>query len=506
SSVRFDLENGPLVRVRLIVFDDTSSVISLAMHHIVSDGWSMRVFLKELAEAYAAISEGRPVELPPLSIQFADFAVWQRTQLDDHSLSARLRFWKHYLAGAQGFLPLPTDRPRPALQSFHGDVVSFRLEPEVVGPLRKLAQEGRATTFMVLLSAFSLLLSRYTGETDLLVGCPSRGREAPELEPLIGFFVNTLVLRMDLTGDPSFREMLGRVRKSVLTVQAEQEIPFEKLVEGLGVESSPSHNPLFQVMFAYDTEDLGCIEFADMSLKRIRVGNRPSKFDLTMILAESSGALQGEIEFKTDLFDRSTVERLVDHFRQLLRSIAADPDSVARRLPMVTTDEREQFRLWNSTPRPYPPGLRLPDLVLAQAARRPDATAIEVDGQTISYRHLTERAARFARTLQGAGAGAATTVGIQLEPSAEMLISVLGVLMAGAAYVPLDPNLPAPRLERMVKDAAITALVCDSRSSRVLPPFAGTVLDWADDLEAAGSRGPDLVLCPLSESSLAYLM
>jgi amino acid adenylation domain-containing protein len=479
----FDLTRGPLIRASLLRLAEKTHVLLLTMHHIVSDGWSIGVAVRELAALYLAFASGQPAALPELPIQYADFALWQRQRMQGEILERQLVYWKQQLAGAPPMLELPASRPRPARQTFRGARQPFVLPMRLYEELLALSQREAVTLFMTLLAAFQTLLHRYTGEDDILVGSPIANRTRPEIEGLIGFFVNTLVLRTDLSGDPPFRELLARVREVTLGAYAHQDLPFEKLVEELQPERSLDHTPLFQVMFVLQNAPWPAIDMPALTL-RIEDGETATAiFDLTLSIRETGQGLLGSFEFSTDLFDPDTIERMLEHFQSLLEGIVADSEQRLSALPLLTDRERRQLLVeWSGALADVPKDLCIHQLFEAQVARTPDAVAVISENQRLTYAALDQRANQLAQHLQTLGVGPEVRVGICMERSPELVVGVVGILKAGGAYVPLDPAYPHERLAFMLADAQITLLLTDRRLAAQLPDHVATVVcvdaDW----------------------------
>ncbi|HEU4596976.1 MAG TPA: amino acid adenylation domain-containing protein, partial [Pyrinomonadaceae bacterium] len=450
-----------LLRTRLLRLGTERHLLLFAMHHIVSDAWSLRVLVEELAALYAAHRAGRPAALEELPVQYADFAHWQRRRLESGLLQDQLSFWQRQLADAPPVLALPTDRPRPPVRSSRGAHETFELPGELLRRLRELSRREDVTLFMTLLAAFETLLARYTGETDIVVGTPIANRNRAETEPLIGFFVNTLALRTDVSGDPTFAELLARVRDVALDAYAHQDVPFELLVETLQPERDLSRTPLFQVMFVLEDDPSARLELPGLTLRVEPLTNGTSKFDLTMFVEESGRCV---VEYSAELFDAATVRRLAGHFRVLLEGVAASPDSRLSELPLLTGDEREQLlSVWNETRTGSVAPPSITRMFEEQAARTPDATAITFGAESFSYRELNRRANRLAHQLRALGVGPDFLVGVCLERSLQLPVAVLAVLKAGGAYVPLDPQYPEPRLRLMAEDAGLKVLLTERR-------------------------------------------
>jgi amino acid adenylation domain-containing protein len=469
----FDLSRGPLLRATLVRVAPFDHVLLLTMHHIISDGWSLGVLFRELEALYDAFASGRAPALPALPIQYADFAEWQRDWLMGERLEELVSYWKGQLAGAPAVLELPTDRPRPAVQSFRGAMMRFQLDSATTAALSELAAAEGATMFMALLSAFSVLLSRYSRQHDLVIGTPIANRTRAELEDLVGFFVNTLALRVDLEGEPTFRALLGRVREMTLSAYAHQDLPFEKLVEELSPERTLSHDPLFQVMFVLQNA-VGTGDEPQAPNEAPVQDSGTAKFDLTVSLAEAGGALSGAIEYRTDLFDPATIDRMISHLQTLVRACATDPDRPVSELPLMTDVERQYvLRDVNRTDATFDRERCLHELFEAQADRDPGAVAVVFEEQELTYGELEARANQVAHALAGRGVGPEVLVGISLERSLEMIVALLGVMKSGGAYLPLDPSYPADRLAFMREDAGV-ALVIDKPFFDTLEEYPAT--------------------------------
>jgi amino acid adenylation domain-containing protein len=472
----FDLVGGPLMRVAVFRRGPREHALVLVLHHIVTDGWSMGVLWRELSVLYEARCRGVEAALAPLPVQYADYALWQREWLQGAVLERQLGYWKRALAELPA-LELPTDRRRPLQPSYRGSRVRFELAPELTQALKALGRAEGATLFMTLLAAFQVLLYRYSGQEDLAVGIPVAGRNRPELEGLIGFFVNTLVLRGDLSGAPSFREYLGRVREGALEAYAHQDLPFEKLVEELAPRRDASRNPLFQVMFVLQNTPREPWQLPGLQVEPLALETHSAKFDLSMELTESDGRLLGVLEYATDLFEAASAERMVGHWRVLLESIVADPGERISHLDLLGEAERRRLLLeWNDTARPYPREACIHALFEAQVERAPGAIAVSCGGQQLTYGELNARANRLAHELRARGVGPDALVALCLERSLELVVALLGILKAGGAYVPLDPSYPAERLAFMLQDTRAPVLITEERLLKALPAFAGHTL------------------------------
>ncbi len=472
----FDLSRAPLLRGTVVHRSPQDHRLLLTIHHIIADEWSMELLQQEIRQLYEAFSQGRPSPLPELPIQYADYACWQREWLRGDVLESQLAYWRGELKGAPPILELPTDRPRPAAQSFRGATEIFELPETLIERMRSLGREEQATLFMILQAGFMALLHRYTGQDDLLVGTPITGRTHSETERLVGYFINTVVLRARFADRMDFRTLLQQVRERALGAYAHPDLPFDHLVAELAPERDPSRTPLFQVLFVLHNAE-GVSQVSKVSGNR-ELETGTSKFDLSLILSESGRRLQGLIEYNTDLFDAATIRRMCGHFGTLLEAIVREPDRRIASLPMLTEAERQQQRVdWNRTAVAWPSkDLRLQQLIEAQTARTPDRVAVVCGGQTMSYRELNRRANQLARYLGDQGVGPGVLVGIATERTPEMLVSLLGVLKSGAAYVPLDPTYPKKRLAGIIEDAAVPVLLTqehlrgqlDSQTSRLV--------------------------------------
>ncbi|HEY5705995.1 MAG TPA: amino acid adenylation domain-containing protein [Terrimicrobiaceae bacterium] len=466
----FDLARGPLFRSKLLRLGEDDHVLLLTMHHIVSDGWSMGIFSRELSVLYRALVTGESSALPELPIQYADFAVWQREWLKGEVLERQLSYWKKQLAGAPVRLELPTDRPRPAVQSFHGARQTMALPQALTNGLKALSRQEGVTLFMTLLAAFQTLLHRHSGENDIVVGSPIAGREHTQIEGLIGFFVNTLALRTDFSGDPSFRELLARVRTVALDAYSHQDLPFEKLVEALHPHRNSSHSPLFQVFFALQNDPLTKLTLAGLTVDRRRVDRETATFDLSLVMTERTGCLNASIEYNTDLFDGTTITRMIGHFQALLEGIASNPNGRLSELPLLTQAEKQQLLVeWNDTKRDYVSDNSIHELFEARVDQSPDAVAVIFEDKEVTYRELNARANQLAHYLRNLAVGPETLVGICMERSLEMVIGLLGILKAGGAYLPLDPVYPQERLAFMLADSQAPVVLTESKLLSQLP-------------------------------------
>jgi amino acid adenylation domain-containing protein len=471
---RFDLAEGSLFRVALLRLGDEDHALLYTTHHIISDVWSKGVLMREVAALYQAFAEGRPSPLPDLPVQYADFASWQRRWLQGEVLDEQLSYWKRRLAGSPSVLELPTDRPRPAVQSFRGADLTMAVPDGLSQAIIDLSRREGVTLFMTMLAAYQTLLSRYSGQEIVNVGSPIAGRARPETEGMIGFFLNTLVFRADFSGDPSFRELLRQVRETSLEAYAHQDLPFERLVEALQPERNMSHSPLFQAAFVIINLPTEAMELPGLKIRPLRAAGDTAKYDLTLFIIEGRDGLTANVEYSADLFDASTISRMLERFFILLESVVANPDKRVSSLPLMT--EREAARTlveWNDTKVEYPAPHSLPALFEAQVERTPEAVALVFEDSQLTYRELNHRANRLAHHLRRLGVGPESLVGVCMERSLEMLVGILGVLKAGGAYVPLDPAYPLGRLVYMLEDSQASVLLTQQRLDQSAIGYVG---------------------------------
>ncbi|MBH9419458.1 pyoverdine non-ribosomal peptide synthetase PvdD, partial [Pseudomonas aeruginosa] len=504
----FDLERGPLLRVNLLQLAEDDHVLVLVQHHIVSDGWSMQVMVEELVQLYAAYSQGLDVVLPALPIQYADYALWQRSWMEAGEKERQLAYWTGLLGGEQPVLELPFDRPRPARQSHRGAQLGFELPRELVEAVRALAQREGASSFMLLLASFQALLYRYSGQADIRVGVPIANRNRVETERLIGFFVNTQVLKADLDGRMGFDELLAQARQRALEAQAHQDLPFEQLVEALQPERNASHNPLFQVLFNHQSEIRSVtpeVQLEDLRLEGLAWDGQTAQFDLTLDIQEDENGIWASFDYATDLFDASTVERLAGHWRNLLRGIVANPRQRLGELPLLDAPERRQtLSEWNPAQRECAVQGTLQQRFEEQARQRPQAVALILDEQRLSYGELNARANRLAHCLIARGVGADVPGGLALERSLDMLVGLLAILKAGGAYLPLDPAAPEERLAHILDDSGVRLLLTQGHLREHRPRQAGVEVLAIDGLVLDGYAESD-PLTTLSADNLAYV-
>ncbi|NOK22351.1 non-ribosomal peptide synthetase, partial [Corallococcus carmarthensis] len=502
----FDLASGPLLRSTLVRLANDSHLLLVTMHHIVSDGWSMGVLVREVATFYAAFSTGQSPSLPPLPVQYADFATWQRNWLQGEALDAQIDYWKQQLSGAPAALELPTDHPRPPVQSHRGGTMDVRISKPISEALKTLAQREGATPFMTLLAAFQVLLSRYSAQDDISVGSPIAGRTQAETEGLIGFFINTLVLRTQLNPRSTFRELLAQVRDTTLAAYDHQHLPFEKLVEAVQPARDLSRSPLFQALFVLQNTPTEALRLPGLSFQAQPLEVHFAKFDLSLGMREGRDGFVGTLDYATDLFDASTIQRMAGHFGVLLEAIATKPDTRLGDLPLLTTSERQQLLVdWNPPASQTTQEPSISAMVEAQVRRTPDAVAIITPERQLTYRELDAKANQLAHRLRGLGVGPEVRVGLCVERTEDLLIGALGILKAGGAYVPLDPSYPRERLGWLLEDAQGPALVAHSHLLSALPETSATPVCLDSDAELAKQPTTALAV-DIHPGHLAYLI
>jgi amino acid adenylation domain-containing protein len=502
------LKTGPLVRTRLLRLSETEYVLLITTHHIAFDGWSRRVLVGEFGALYYAYCNGHPSPLAELPLQYADYAVWQQSYLEGERLESLLSYWKQQLADAPTTLDMPTDHPRPAVQRYCGASQSFvfpkALADEVVGA----SQRYGVTTFMTLLAAFNVLLARYSGRDDILVGAVIANRNRAELEGLIGLFANTLPLRTRLDGDPTFLELLVRVKETALGAYAHQEMPFERLVEELRPERSASYNPLFQVVFSLQNAARRTFELSGLQLEPFggAIGGT-SKFDLSFFALEGADGLSGRVEYNTDLFEADTIRRMLRHYMRLLELALAEPDMPVSRLQLLDEAERDRILVeFNRTAADFASDIRLHDFVARQAELSPDATALVCLGERVSYRELNERANQLARYLIKHGAGPESLIGIHSERTASMVVGILGILKSGSAYVPLDPFYPSERIHNILEDSGARLVLTHKSIADDLPKFKGELILLDVDSRAISQEPTSEPRTEVAPDNLAYVL
>ncbi len=497
AAAAFDLARPPLLRLRLLQLADTPAgvprhVLLATLHHILADMWSMGILNRELSILYRAYREGRPAPLPELTVQYADYACRQRERLRGSTLERHLAYWRRQLADAPALLVLPTDHPRPPVQGFDGARVPIALAADQLAAVRRLCRATGTTLFMVLLAVFAVLLRRWSGQTSIVIGAPVANRDEPLTEPLIGFFVNTLALRIDLSADPAFERLLGRVRTTVLDALSHQELPFEKLVEELKPPRNLAYAPLFQVMLALRNVPVEALRLPDLSLTPLPRAGTVAKFDLTLELNETPAGVAGFLEYNTRLFTSERAARLAAQFGQLVSTLTERPAESVARVPLLTPDELRALRDWSVSPRPLEvPSAPLSRLIAAQVRRAPQALALSCGDTHLSFGALDARANRIARLLAARGVRPGALVALYLERSPDLVAALLGILKAGAAYLPLDPAAPAQRLALIIADADADLLLTQSRLGETLPAAPVPILCLDREAETLAGLSPD---------------
>ncbi|HEV2149307.1 MAG TPA: amino acid adenylation domain-containing protein, partial [Longimicrobiaceae bacterium] len=510
-STLFDLERGPLVRGRLVRLGEDEHVLQVTMHHVVSDGWSMGVFTRELSALYAAFRSGEADPLPELPVQYADYAVWQRRWVEGEVLRQQAEYWKRTLAGAPELLELPTDHPRPAEMDFAGSFVGLELDEELTAGLKALSQRWGTTLFMTLLAGWAAVLSRLSGQEDLVVGTPTANRGQAEIEGLIGFFVNTLALRLDLSGGPTVAELLERVRERALEAQQNQDIPFEQVVEAVRPARSLAHTLLFQVTFTWQNVPRERMELPGLELAPVQGASQAwetAKSDLGLSLSEAGERIVGGLVYATSIFERTTAERYLGYLRRVLEEMAAGPERPVAGLEMLPQAERRQVvEAWNATDAEHPRNACVHELFERRVERAPDAAALVFGDETLTYAELNRRANRLAHYLRELGVGPDVRVALGVERSPEMVVALLAVLKAGGAYVPLDPEYPAERLRHMLEDSRPALLLTQGRLRGRFPapevralPLDAAAAPWADRPDTNPGRAG------LTPEHLAYVI
>lgn len=503
----FNLAEGPLLRCTLLRLEETEHVLLCTMHHIISDAWSKGILIRELATLYKAFASGNSSSLPELPIQYADFAVWQRQWLSEGILRNQLHYWQQQLQDVPDLLQLPTDHPRPNIQTYRGATQSFSLNTELTKKLKTLSRKSGTTSFMTLLAAFATLLYRYSSQEDILIGSPIANRNRREIESLMGFFLNTLVLRTRFENNLSFESLLAQVRKTTLKAYENQDAPFEQVIEILQPQRSLSHSPLFQVMFILHNAPMGEIELPGVTLTQSEQESTTAKFDLTLSITETAQGLVGAWEYNTDLFNGSTIQRMTAHFQNLLSAVVENPQLSVAELPLLSEAERHQLLVqWNDTESKYPSDKCIHQLFEEQVEKTPDAVAVVFEKEQLTYQQLNQRANQLAHHLQSLGVKAEVLVGICVERSLEMVVGLLGILKAGGAYVPLDPNYPRERLSYILADSGVEVLLTQSSLLESLPEHQAQVVSLDTAWGAIEQHSQESLDAGVSSDNLAYVI
>ncbi|MBW4569107.1 MAG: amino acid adenylation domain-containing protein [Tolypothrix carrinoi HA7290-LM1] len=503
----FNLASCLLVRATLLRLSKGEHVLLVTMHHIITDGWSCNVFLRELSTLYAAFSTNQPSPLPELPIQYADFTIWQRDRIQGKFLATQLNYWQQQLQGELPVLQLPTDRPRPTVTSFAGAKQYFTFSKNLTDALGQLSQQEDATLFMSLLAAFNILLYHYTDQEDVVIGSPIANRNRAELEGMLGLFVNTLVLRNNLNGNPSFRELLHRVREVTLDAYAHQDLPFEMLVEELHPERDLSRNPLYEVMFVLQNTPTSVQEVSGLTLRTLEFDSGTAQLDIFLSMSESQEGLTGYLEYNTDIFDSTTITQFINNFQTLLENIVTNPEQRLSELSLLTTSEREQLLFkFNQTRADYPQDVSLHQLFEQQVERTPDSLALISQSEELTYRQLNHRVNQLAHYLQKQGITKETLVAICLERSIDMVVGILGVLKAGGAYIPLDPSYPVERLNFMLSDSQASVLITQQEILEKLSLSSAKTVCLDIHKDEIAQESPENPISTSSSDNLAYII
>src|ERR1700716_3791045 len=502
----FDLTKGPLFRAVLLLLGPDQYLLVLAMHHVITDGWSIAVLFREITRCYQAITNGQDAKLPELPMQYAEYAEWQRQYMTGDVLAKQVGYWKSKLAGAQTILDLPTEHPRPTFHSWHGSSEELTLDSDILAELKTFAQAEGATLFMVALATFQALLRRYTMQDSILVGTPVAGRNELEIENLVGLFVNTLIFRADFADDLSFRNLVRQVRDFALDAFAHQDVPFEKLVEELVPQRLVHTTPLFQVMFTFQNIPKQVFEIPGLVMKEVPFETGIAKFDLSAEVFENNG-LHCRFEYNTDLFDRLTIRRMLNHFQNLLNAAVKNPDLPLPEIPLMSAQERHQVLVeWNDTTADYARDLSIHEAFEQQVVRSPDSTALLFKGKKFSYQQVNEDANRLAHHLIKRGLEPGALVGIALQRSVEVVVALLAVLKAGAAYVPLDPSYPIERLTFMLQDSGVWGVVTISDIKEKLRHQMSNVVAADADGELVGTEPANNPASSRDSGQRAYII
>ena len=504
---QFDLEKGPLFFARLLKLSDTEHVFIFMMHHIVVDGTSLEFFADELKTLYTAFSAGQPSPLEELPLQYADFVIWQREWAEGKGMQRQLDYWKDKLGGHVPVLELPTDHPRPTVQQNHGSWEWIHLPESLINDLKQYSRDAGVSLFMTMLTGFKVLMSRYSRQEDICIGSPTANRNQPELERLIAFFVNPVVIRSDLSGDPTFVDLLAQVRKNAMGAFGNQDVPFDRLVEELSPTRDLSHHPLFQVSFTLQMEPL-VIELDGISAEPIEFDNGAAKFDLLAELWEANGGVSGRFEYDTDLFDVTTIRRMISHYQAILESVVANPQARISELEILTPEERVQLlENWNETSLAYPKDKCIHQLFEEQVERTPDAIALVCQGEQLTFQELNNKANQLAHHLQSLGIKPNQFVGHCVERSLDMMIGLIGIHKAGGAYLPMDPAYPSSRLAYMLEDTQASIVVTQKKLVESLPEENRDMVvlldtEW-DKIAQHSTENPD---SGVQSDNLAYVI
>lgn len=503
----FDLAELPLLRCGLVQLKPREHVLILTLHHIIFDGWSLGVLFRELTALYQAQLTQQPAQLPPLVVQYGDYAAWQRDWLQGDVLQRQIDYWRQELMDAPPLLELPLDRPRPPIQSFRGQRLIYLLPPDILADLKTFCQHTGSTAFMVLEATFALLMGRYSGQDDILIGTPIANRNRPELTNLIGCLINTIVLRHDLSNNPSFEALIQQVKQKTLAAYQHQDIPFERLVDVLQPDRTLSHNPIFQALFGFTPATESLPPGGELQLAPLSLDITTAKFDLSLLVAEDAQGLSAAWEYNTDLFDPGTIERMAQQFETLLRGALSHPQQAIASMPLLSPAERQQILYdWNATAIPLPEPLGLHQGFEHQVLLTPEAIAVITLTESLTYRELETRANQFAHYLQSQGLSSKTLIGLCIDKSVEMLVGLFGILKAGCVYIPLDPSYPSDRLASMIDDAQLTTIITQTHLLDRLPKNSATVHCLDRDWSTISQQPPTRLNLPVDPDELAYII
>ena len=501
----FNLYEGPLIRTILLKLDQEEHVLLITMHHIITDGWSYSIFLKGVSDLYNGFLQGQPAQLPELPIQYADFAVWQRSWLQGDVLEKQLGYWRSKLDGVP-VLEIPTDHPRPTLFTYDGAYKEFECSQDLTIALKQISQKGKATLFMTLLAVCQILLQRYTGQDDIVVGTSIANRNHTEIENLIGFFVNTLVIRSDLSGNPTFWALLEQVRETTIEAYSYQDLPFEKLVEELQPVRDLSRNPFFQTSFLLQNLPPSNLELAKIKLERLNIGSDTSKFDLSFVVHEIENTLRVRISYNSNLFKPSTIDRISKHYHNLLDSVVKDPDQRIGMLPYLDKDEQCQMIVdWNATKEPYPVDLCIHQLFEAWVERTPDETCLVFEEKQITYAELNQKANSLAHKLIKFGIGPEKIVGVCMDRSIDMIIAIMSILKAGGGYLALDPVFPEERQAFLLTDSNSKVLITQEKFKDRFPELTIPLIDYNALKDPLATNQPNPTTRTIPDN-MAYVM
>ncbi|MTJ51844.1 amino acid adenylation domain-containing protein [Anabaena sp. UHCC 0253] len=503
----FDLTTDTLLRATLLQVSNHEFILLATMHHIISDGWSIGIFVEELSHLYQSYIQGKNSSLPKLPIQYADFAIWQRQRLSGEILETQINYWKQQLANAPALLQLPTDRPRPAVMTNAGKSHRFTINSELTQQLQKLSRENETTLFMTLLAGFSTLLYRYSYQEDILIGSPIANRNRGEIESLIGCFVNTLVLRTKFDNNPSFQELLNQIKEVTLSAYSHQDVPFEQVVEVIKPERSLSHSPLFQVLFILQNAPMENLKLPGVNIKIFSSDIVRAKFDLTLSMMETEKGLIASYDYNSDLFDERTIIGMAEHFQNILTAIVENHQIQVNTIPLLTTTEKQQLLFdWNNTQVEYPQYKCIHQLFEDQVIKTPNAVAVVFENQQLTYQELNQKANQLANYLKTLGVKTETLVGICVERSLEMVIGLLGILKAGGAYVPIDPNYPAERIAYMLSDANVQILISQKSLLSSLSAHQTKIISLDQDWEIINQQNSENPDSEIKPKNLAYII